>query len=43
MIICEVHQLNDVALDTDERFAERLGTQLDVDRALICLLILNAL
>jgi hypothetical protein len=33
MIICEVHQLNDVALDTDERFAERLGTQLDVDRA----------
>jgi hypothetical protein len=33
IIICELHALNDVALDTVERFAERLGAQLDVDRA----------
>ena len=33
MIICELHALNDVALDTAERFAERLGAHLDVDRA----------
>lgn len=33
MIICELHALNDVALDTAERFADRLGTHLDVDRA----------
>jgi hypothetical protein len=33
IIICELHTLNDVALDTVERFAERLGAQLDVDRA----------
>jgi FkbM family methyltransferase len=33
MIIYELHALNDVALDTAERFAERLGTHLDVDRA----------
>jgi FkbM family methyltransferase len=33
MIICELHALNDVALDTAERFAERLGTHLDVERA----------
>jgi FkbM family methyltransferase len=33
MIIFELHALNDVALDTAERFAERLGTHLDVDRA----------
>jgi FkbM family methyltransferase len=34
IIICELHALNDVALDTVERFAERLGVQLDVDRAM---------
>jgi FkbM family methyltransferase len=33
MIIFELHALNDVALDTAERFAERLGAHLDVDRA----------
>ena len=33
IIICELHALNDVALDTVERFAERLGVHLDVDRA----------
>ena len=33
IIICELHALNDVALDTVERFAERLGGRLDVDRA----------
>jgi FkbM family methyltransferase len=33
IIMCELHALNDVALDTVERFAERLGAQLDVDRA----------
>jgi hypothetical protein len=33
MIICELHALNDVALDTAERFADRLGAHLDVDRA----------
>jgi FkbM family methyltransferase len=33
IIICELHTLNDVALDTVERFAQRLGPQLDVDRA----------
>jgi len=33
IIISELHALNDVALDTVERFAERLGAQLDVDRA----------
>jgi FkbM family methyltransferase len=33
IIICELHALNDVALDTAERFAERLGVHLDVDRA----------
>ena len=33
IIICELHALNDVALDTVERFAKRLGAQLDVDRA----------
>jgi len=33
IIICELHTLNDVALDTVERFAERLGAHLDVDRA----------
>src|SRR5262249_27254557 len=34
IIICELHALNDVALDTVERFAERLGAHLDVDRAM---------
>ena len=34
MIIYELHGLNDVALDTAERFAERLGARLDVDRAI---------
>jgi Methyltransferase FkbM domain len=33
IIICELHTLNDVALDTVERFAECLGARLDVDRA----------
>jgi hypothetical protein len=33
IIIFELHALNDVALDTAERFAERLGVHLDVDRA----------
>jgi len=33
MITFELHALNDVALDTAIRFAERLGTHLDVDRA----------
>jgi FkbM family methyltransferase len=33
IIICELHALNDVALDTVERFTERLGVHLDVDRA----------
>jgi FkbM family methyltransferase len=33
MIIFELHALNDIALDTAERFAERLGAHLDVDRA----------
>ena len=33
IIICELHALNDVALDTVERFADRLGAHLDVDRA----------
>jgi hypothetical protein len=33
MVIFELHALNDVALDTAERFAERLGAHLDVDRA----------
>jgi hypothetical protein len=30
MIICELHSLNDIALDT----ADRLGARLDVDRAI---------
>jgi FkbM family methyltransferase len=33
IIMFELHALNDVALDTVERFAERLGAHLDVDRA----------
>lgn len=33
IIICELHGLNDVALDTVKRFADRLGERLDVDRA----------
>jgi len=33
IIVCELYSLNDVALDTAERFADRLGTHLDVDRA----------
>ena len=33
IIIYELHGLNDVALDTVKRFAERLGERLDVDRA----------
>jgi FkbM family methyltransferase len=33
IIIFELHALNDVALDTAERFTERLGVRLDVDRA----------
>jgi FkbM family methyltransferase len=34
MIICELHSLNDIALDMAERFAERLGARFDVDRAI---------
>jgi FkbM family methyltransferase len=33
IIVCELYSLNDVALDTAERFADRLGAHLDVDRA----------
>ena len=33
MIILELHGLNDIALDTAERFAETLGSRLDVERA----------
>src|SRR5215831_7334934 len=33
MIIFELHALNDIALDTAERFTECLGAHLDVDRA----------
>ena len=33
MIICELHALNDIAVDTAERFADRLGAHLDVERA----------
>jgi FkbM family methyltransferase len=33
IIICELHGLNDVALDTVKRFADRLAERLDVDRA----------
>jgi FkbM family methyltransferase len=33
LIICELHALNDVALDTAERFGDRLGAHLDVERA----------
>src|SRR3984893_5554085 len=33
IIVCELYSLNDVALDTAKRFAERLGAHLDVDRA----------
>jgi FkbM family methyltransferase len=34
MVIYELHGLNDIALDTAARFAERLGTRLDVDQAI---------
>ena len=34
MIIYELHCLNDIALDTAERFAGRLSARLDVDRAI---------
>jgi FkbM family methyltransferase len=34
MIILELHGLNDIALDTAERFAETLGSRLDVERAI---------
>jgi hypothetical protein len=37
MIIFELHQLNDVALEMAERFSERLGTHLDVNRAVYLL------
>jgi FkbM family methyltransferase len=33
MIIYELYGLNDIAVDTAERFAELLGSRLDVDRA----------
>jgi hypothetical protein len=33
IIIYELHALNDIALDIAERFAERLGGHVDVDRA----------
>jgi FkbM family methyltransferase len=34
MTIYELYGLNDIALDTAERFADRLGTRLDVDQAI---------
>jgi FkbM family methyltransferase len=34
MVIYELHGLNDVAVDTAERFRERIGERLDVDRAI---------
>jgi FkbM family methyltransferase len=34
MIIYELYGLNDIAVDTAERFAELLGSRLDVDRAI---------
>jgi FkbM family methyltransferase len=34
MIIYELHGLNDIAVDTAERFAELLGSRFDVDRAI---------
>jgi FkbM family methyltransferase len=37
MIILELHGLNDVALDTAERFAETLGSRLDVERTIYLL------
>jgi hypothetical protein len=33
MIIYELHGLSDIALDTAERFADRLAERLDVDKA----------
>jgi FkbM family methyltransferase len=33
IIIYELHGLNDIALDTAERFAPRLGARLDIERA----------
>jgi len=37
MIIYELHGLNDVAVDTAERFAQLIGSRLDVDRAVALL------
>jgi FkbM family methyltransferase len=34
MIICELHGLNDIALDTAERFAQTLSSRLDVEQAI---------
>lgn len=37
MIIYELHGLNDIAVDTAERFRQRLGERLDVDEAIALL------
>jgi len=37
MMICELHGLNDVAVDIAERFAEELGRRLDVEQAIALL------
>jgi hypothetical protein len=34
IVICELHGLNDIAVDLAERFAERLGSRLDVECAI---------
>ena len=34
MIICELHGLNDIALDIADRFADKLGSRLDVEAAI---------
>jgi hypothetical protein len=34
IIICELYGLNDIALDTTERFADQLGARLDVECAM---------
>jgi FkbM family methyltransferase len=37
MIMCELHGLNDIALDTAERFADRLGSRFDIEHAVYLL------
>jgi FkbM family methyltransferase len=36
-IICELHGLNDIAVDTLERFADRLKSRMDIERAIALL------